>query len=457
MSRRGMLPAAVVALLVFASAAPNAALAGVEDVTDQWLPRSDGADWTYAWSNSAYSPTPRTEHYRLQARSGTSFRLRWDETNAGAYDVPSTGIMDFQQTGAGLVNLNYQSNPAPRQYPILCAAPTDCGNSLAGTMHMLIWGTRSPVLAEPLLRGTRWGSLGGADSDVASENRYAGHERVAVPAFPGGIEAAKVESRITQAGALGDPFGSGLRTVWWVRGVGPVRIQLDHAGGEVSRAELQRTNLAPLPLPSDENLLPFSRGDRSTFRWRNTRHMKQWSRQQVDVAQVANGTAQVSVKHLSGPIAVAGSYLFSTRLGGVSLVSGATRAATRAHFPQLGPRGAAAADRLRFRTPFDLLVYGYNPIIPVPAPKGALWRSSREGRDWKLYGVTGVSRVIATGRRVRTPAGSFRTTVVRSRLTQRGYRFGSGRRTVWFAPGKGVVKLVFHHRDGSTSIVQRTS
>ena len=35
--------------------------------------------------------------------------------------------------------------------------------------------------------------------------------------------------------------------------------------------------------PSDVNLLPFSRGDRSTFRWRNTRHMRKWSRQQVDV------------------------------------------------------------------------------------------------------------------------------------------------------------------------------
>jgi hypothetical protein len=443
--------------MVLAMAATPARAAGVDDLADQWLPRSTGAEWTYTWSNSAYSPAPRTERYRLQARSGTSFRLRWDEPNAGTYDTPSTGIMDFQQTDAGLVNLNYQSNPPPRQYPILCASPVNCGNSLAGALHMLVWGTRSPVLAEPLLLGTRWGSLGGADNDVASENRYAGHERVTVPAFPGGVDTAKVESRVTQAGALGDPFGSGLRTVWWVRGVGPVRIQFDHNGGEISRAELQSTNLAPLALPSDVNLLPFSRGDRSTFRWRNTRHMRKWSRQQVDVTQVATGTAQVDVKHLSGPIAVAGSYQFSTRTSGVSLVSGATRAATRAHFPALGPRGAASADRLRFRTPFDLMVFGYNPIIPIPAPKGALWRSSREGRDWKLYGVTGSSRVIATNRAVRTPAGRFRTTVVRSRLTQRGYGFGSGKRTAWFAPGKGLVKLVFRHRDGSTSIVQRTS
>jgi hypothetical protein len=27
-------------------------------------------------------------------------------------------------------------------------------------------------------------------------------------------------------------------------------------------------------------------------------------------------------------------------------------------------------------------------------------------------------------------------------------------RTMWFAPGRGLVKLVFKHRDGSTSLVQ---
>ena len=429
--------------------------AGLDDPAAQWLPRSDGAEWVYAWSNSGYSPTPRTEELRLQARSGTTFRLRWQETGAGPYDVPSSGTMDFQHTDAGLVNLNYQSTPPPRQYPILCAAAADCGNSLAGSMHLLIWGTRSPVLAEPLLRATRWGSQGGADSDVASDNRYVARERVTVPAFPQGVEAAKVQSRITQAGALGDPFGSGLRTVWWVYGVGPVRIRLDHIGGEVSLAELQRTNRVPLPPPPDANLLPFNRGDTGTLRWRNTRHMKAWSEQRYEVAQVANSTAQVNIKHVKGPIAVAGTYLFSTRVSGITLLSGATRAVTRATFPRLGPRGAPEADRLRFYTPFDLMIFGYNPIVPVPAAKGALWRSAREGRDWDLYGVTGSSRVVAKNTRVATPAGTFRTTVIRSRLTQHGYRFGSGTRTTYLAAGRGLVKLVFRHRDGSRSIVER--
>jgi hypothetical protein len=442
-----------IALLALASAPAGAAVP--EDPADQWLPRSDDAEWTYVWSNSGYSPTPRTEHYRLQARSGTAFRLRWDEIGSGPYEVPSFGSLDFQHIDAGLVNLNYQSTPPPLQFPILCGDAAECGNSVAGAFQLLIWGSRSPVLAEPLLRGTRWGSQGGAESDVASNNRYAGRERVTVPAFPAGIDAAKVESRITQAGALGDPFGSGVRTVWWVRGVGPVKIELLHAGGEVSRADLHATNLSPLAAPSDANLLPFNRGDSGTFRWRNSRHMKKWSRQRYEVARVANNTAQVNVKHVSGPIAVAGTYLFATRITGVTLLSGATRAASRAKLPALGPRGAPRADRLHFYTPFDLMVFGYNPIITVPAVMRETWRSSREGRDWKLFGVTGVSRVLATARKVKTPAGTFRTTVVRSKLEQRGFRFGSGRRTSYFASGRGLVKLIFRHRDGSRSVVER--
>ena len=204
-------------LCLFLLLPPSALGQGVEDLSDQWLPRSDGARWVYQWSNSDYSPTARREQYTIQSRAGTAFRLRWQALDAGAYDAPNTGTMDFRQTEAGLVNLNYQSSQPPPQFPVLCATAAECGNSLSSTMYLLIWGTRSPTLAEPLLRGTRWNSLGGAANDVASVSRYVGRERVVVPAFPQGIMAAKVESDVTQAGALGDPFGSGVRTVWWVR------------------------------------------------------------------------------------------------------------------------------------------------------------------------------------------------------------------------------------------------
>jgi hypothetical protein len=449
---RRALPSFLAAVVVLLLAAP--AHADLNDPADQWLPSSDGAEWVYAWSNSDYQPAPRTEKYTVQSRNGTAFRLAWAEQNAGPYDTPSSGTIDFRYSDAGLVNLNYQSTQPPPNFPILCASATSCGNSVAGAMYLLIWGTRSPTLAEPLLSGTRWNSLGGAGNDVASASRYVGHDKVTVPAFPKGVDAAKVEAEITQAGAVGDPFGSGVRTTWWVRGVGPVKVTMRHAGGELSTAELQSTTLKPLALPPDENLLPLNRGDVARFRWRNSKHMTAWSTQDLTVSAVVNASAQVDVKRVSGPINVAGAYTLSTRLSGVTQLSASTQAATRAKFPALGPRSAASMDRRRFFTPYDFMTYGFGPVVPVYAKAGYTWRSSRDTRDWKIFGVTGKSTV-GKPVKVKVRAGTFTAVPVKSTLTQSGFPFGSGTRTSYFAPGKGLVKLVFKHKDGSVSTVER--
>jgi hypothetical protein len=55
------------------------------------------------------------------------------------------------------------------------------------------------------------------------------------------------------------------------------------------------------------------------------------------------------------------------------------------------------------------------------------------------------------------PAGTYSALVVQSTLHQPGFPWGSGVRTSWFAPGKGLVKLVFRHADGSVSNVVRLS
>jgi hypothetical protein len=455
MARRTYRRAAAATLFALLCLPAVAAAAGdLDDTADQWLPRSDRAEWVWAWSNSDYQPSARKERYRVVARSGTSFRLQWEELETRPTDTASAGNIDFKHTQAGLVNLNYQSTQPPPQFPILCASATECGNSLASPLYMVIWGTRSPTLAEPLLKGTRWNSLGGAGNDVASANRYVGHSKQVVPAFPQGIQTARVDSEITQAGAIGDPFGSGVRSVYWVRGVGPVRIVFRHAGGETSRADLLSTNLTPRPLPPETNLLPLNRGDSAVYRWRNSRHMPQWSRQQVDVVDVVNNSARVDVKHLSGPINVAASYTFSTRLAGVTHLSASTRAATRANFPPLGPRGATGDRRRRFFTPVDLMVYGFNPVVPVYGKRGESWRSSRDTRDWRIFGVTGTSKLLGT-HKLRVAGRRYTAQAVRSRLRQKGFRFGSGTRTSWFASGKGLVKLVFRHADGSVSTVER--
>jgi hypothetical protein len=54
----------------------SAAAAGLDDLADQWLPRSDGAEWTYSWSNSTYSPTPSGQLRRLAETRMLAGRLR---------------------------------------------------------------------------------------------------------------------------------------------------------------------------------------------------------------------------------------------------------------------------------------------------------------------------------------------------------------------------------------------
>ncbi|MEA2273145.1 MAG: hypothetical protein QOI98_1853 [Solirubrobacteraceae bacterium] len=446
------------AAFFLALALPGTAAADLTDPLAQWLPSPDDASWTYDWTDSAYTSENTREQYTVAAHEGTAFRLFWtsDGQGNGEGAVSTQGLVDYNRTTAGLANLNWQSVAPPPQFPVLCASTSGCGNSVASTHFMLIWGTRSPVLAEPLLKQTRWSATGGVNNDVASDNRYLGSERITVPAFPDGVVAAKVQSDITQAGALGDPYGSGIRTVWWVYGVGPVRIEFRHTGGEVGLAYLSATSLTPRPPPLDTNYLPFVTGERMKFRWRNSKHMRSWSRQQLDVVQVVNNTARVDVKSLSGPIKLAGSYLFSTRLTGVTNVSAVTKSATRAKFPSLGPRSQPKDRRRHLLTPLDFMVFGFNPILAAYPGRGQAWESAKSSRDFSVFGVTGSAKV-AGFRKLKTKLGTFNTLVVRSTLTQPGYPFGSGQRTSYFAPGKGLVKLVFKHKDGSVSTVERLS
>jgi hypothetical protein len=52
------------------------------------------------------------------------------------------------------------------------------------------------------------------------------------------------------------------------------------------------------------------------------------------------------------------------------------------------------------------------------------------------------------------PAGTFHALAVVSTLTESKFPYGSGAREAWFAPGKGLVKLVWKHADGSVSTVE---
>jgi hypothetical protein len=322
-------------------------------------------------------------------------------------------------------------------------------------MYNVIWGTRGPVLAEPLLKGTSWTSTGGAQGDVTSQSDYIGTEMVTVPAFPGPVKAAKIRAEVTQAGAIGDPYGSGVRTVWWVYGVGPVKVIFEHAGSNapVSTFSLVTTNQEPKPHPLDERYFPLVKGAKLKYRFTNTRFMKKPSIQQVTTDEVVNGSASFSVKHVSGPIRVQGAYGFTMRADGATNIWAQTKSASLALFPVLGPANVPKDRRRRFTTPFDLMLYGFNPILPAYPVVGATWGSLVPGRDYSIFGVTGFSKVLGI-RTVKVPAGTFRALVVESQLTQKGFKFGSGTRTSYFAPNKGLVKLVFRHRDRSVSTIE---
>jgi hypothetical protein len=425
---------------------------------DEWFPDPANAQWQYLWSDSVYNPSGTVENVVVQQQQGSSFTLAWSDAQdqppaAGATSIPcplnaDVGTMSFQDTNSGLINTDWNSCPAPPNMPILCANPSPCANSISSTLYQLIWGNRVPVLSEPLLQDTTWNATGGGDNTVESSSRYLGVQLVKVPAFPSGVSAAVVRTNIAQSGALGDPYGSGVRTTWWVYGVGPVRIVFDHSGGTgapVSTASLLSTNLTPMRPPPDADYFPLVQGTTNKYKWTNTKHLPQPEVESVTVSAVADRSARLSVKSVSGPIRVVAQYGFDSRVDGVTNLWGSASVATLVKLPPLG-------HKRHFFTPIDLMVYGYNPVLPGYPAAGNSWGSGNPA-DFQTFGVTGKTKIIGI-RKVHVPAGTFSALEVRSALTQRGFPFGSGVRTCWFAAGRGLVKLVFKHRDGSVSVVQ---
>jgi hypothetical protein len=355
----------------------------------------------------------------------------------------------FQDTNSGVTVTDWQSTPPPTEMPILCPT-TSCGNSLSSTLYNVIWGNRVPLLSEPLLGGTTWTSTGGAQNDVTSASQYLGLRPVSVPAFPRPVLAAAVRTTIAQAGAIGDPYGSGVRTTYWVKGVGPVKLVFEHAGGldaPITTSVLTATNLVPTAPPRDLDYFPLKQGQSATYRWTNSRYLAQPEVEKISTEAAANRTARLSAKSVSGPLRVLGSYIYTSRLDGVTNTSASVSAATLAKLPALG-------HNRHFFTPLDLMNFGFNPIIPAYPQGGATWTGQPRGRDFQVFGVSGKTKILGV-QRIRVPAGTFNALAVQSVLTQRGYPFGSGTRTSWFAPGRGLVKLLFRHKDGSVSVVVR--
>ena len=157
----------------------------------------------------------------------------------------STGSVSFQETNFGLVNTDWTSTPPPTNFPVLCASLGSCGNSLASTYYNVIWGARAPVLRRAAPARAELECDGRRAERCHELERLCRHRVDHRAGVPNASTGCKDSSQITQAGALGDPYGSGVRTTWWVYGVGPVKVVFQHSGGSgapVTAAELQSTN-----------------------------------------------------------------------------------------------------------------------------------------------------------------------------------------------------------------------
>ena len=437
-------------------AACLAVLSAAPAMADEWFPHPDNATWTYNWSDTEYNPSGTTESVTVasqNAANGCGWNLQWTGTTqvplSGTGSGPTVsqadnGTMCFRDQSSGLQNTDWSASAPPINEPSLCADPSSCADSLGSTLFNVIWGSRNPVISEPLLQGTTWNATGGGNGNVTSSNQYLGLQTVKIPAFPKGVITAAVRSQIALAGTPGDDYGSGIRTTWWAAGVGPVKVVFDHVNGAVTTAVLDATDLKPTDPAPDGNYFPMTVGTSGTYRWTNNKHLKQPEVERVSVAAAANRSARFAVKSVSGPLRAAASYVFSIRLDGLLSTYGSSSAATLVKFPKIG-------HGRHFFNPLDFVVYGFGPVLPAYAVPGTTWHSGN-AYDLKVYGVTGTTRIVGV-RTVKVPGGRFQALEVRSTLTQKGFRYGSGVRTMWFAPKRGLVKLTFAHRDGSTDTI----
>ena len=122
--------------------------------------------------------------------------------------------------------------------------------------------------------------------------------------------------------------------------------------------------------PNVDTWFPFTKGWKATYRWTNTRHLARpvVERYHVDAAAATSPRARSS-----GPIEAEGNYRYldDGRRAGELLGDDALGLAADA--PGLGPKAAPPAKRRRFATPFDLMDFGFNPLLPAYPTGKDVW------------------------------------------------------------------------------------
>ena len=132
----------------------------------------------------------------------------------------------------------------------------------------------------------------------------------------------------------------------------------------------------------------------------------------VHVDQVVERDRAVQVKSVSGPIKVAGAYGSRRALDGVTNVWTTTKAASLAKLPPLGPSALPVDKRRHFFTPFDLMMFGFNPVLPAYPVAGRRRGGRNRGRDFPVLRRQRQSQIVGV-QTVKVPAGTFKALVVR--------------------------------------------
>ena len=344
------------------------------------------------------TPTPTNEKVTVKATKGTVHARLDDAATRATADAPdSAGTVSFQETSAGSSTRTGRATRRRRRSRSSARPPTQCGNSLASTSTTSSGAAASPVLAEPLLERHDVDDAPAARRTTSRARRGTSARRTSpCPRSRPPSRRRRCAREITQAGALGDPYGSGVRTVWWVYGVGPVKIDFEHAGGAARRSRRRcsrRTNQTPLPPPADADYFPLDKGSTSTLPLDEHEAHEEacGAGLHVDAGREQH-RARVTVKSVSGPIKVAGAYGFTTRRGRRHEPLGRRRSRRRSRkFPALGPSALPknrAAPFLHAVRPDGLRL---QPCHPRRTPtSGTSWSAKRaEPRLSTIFGVTG--------------------------------------------------------------------
>ena len=98
-----------------------------------------------------------------------------------------------------------------------------------------------------------------------------------------------------------------------------------------------------MPAPDDANYFPLVKGRTLTYSSTNTKHMPKPEVEQFTVDSAAQASARFTVKSVSGPMKVAGTYGFSTRPDGITNLLGRHAGLVAAQVP--AARAVVAARR----------------------------------------------------------------------------------------------------------------